>query len=105
MSYIIGDKCVSVCDTACLKVCPVDCINGPIDINGFGKEVNNMTKEELIGKQLYINPAVCVLCGACEPECPVGAIYPTEQLTIKMEGIEPVNRNYEFYNMKYENKV
>jgi len=37
MSYIIGNKCVSVCDTACVHVCPVDCINGPIDINGLGQ--------------------------------------------------------------------
>ena len=56
MSYIIGNKCVSVCDTACVKVCPVNCIHGPIDINGRGMEVDKMSKEELIGKQLYINP-------------------------------------------------
>ena len=43
MSYIIGDKCVSVCDTACVKVCPVNCIHGPIDIEGAGNEVDNMS--------------------------------------------------------------
>ena len=36
MSYIIGSKCVGVCDTVCVDVCPVDCIHGPIDIIGAG---------------------------------------------------------------------
>ena len=26
MSYIIGKACDGVCDTACVEVCPVDCI-------------------------------------------------------------------------------
>ena len=26
MTYIIADPCVSTCDTACVEVCPVDCI-------------------------------------------------------------------------------
>ena len=28
MSYIIGRPCESTCDTACVAVCPVDCIHG-----------------------------------------------------------------------------
>ena len=74
MSYIIGSPCVSTCDTACVAVCPVDCIHGPIDITGAGAEVANMTKEELVGKSLYINPDECIDCGVCEPECPIEAI-------------------------------
>ena len=46
MSYIIGNKCVSVCDTACAKVCPVDCINGPIIIDGLGREILLMDEDE-----------------------------------------------------------
>ena len=42
MSFIIGTKCVSECDTGCVDVCPVDCIHGPIDINGSGKEVEGL---------------------------------------------------------------
>lgn len=75
MSYIIGSPCISTCDTACVAVCPVDCIHGPIDIEGAGAEVANMTKEQLIGKSLYINPDECIDCGACIPECPVDAIF------------------------------
>ena len=102
MSYIIGSKCVSVCDTACVKVCPVDCINGPISKIGFGKEVKGMTKEQLEGLQLYINPDVCIDCGACLPECPVGAIMPTEEWAIKDGELEYVHKNYEFYGQTYK---
>ena len=34
MSFIIGKKCISTCDTGCVEVCPVDCIHGPINIDG-----------------------------------------------------------------------
>ena len=50
MSYIIGKACDGVCDTICVSVCPVDCIHGPIDIDGAGMEVEGMSKEELKGK-------------------------------------------------------
>ena len=65
MSYIIGNPCVSVCDTVCVEVCPVDCIHGPIDLNGMGREVEDMSKEELKDKKLFINPSECIDCGAC----------------------------------------
>jgi ferredoxin len=103
MSYIIGNKCVGVCDTACVTVCPVDCINGPIDINGLGQEVEGMTDEEKQGLQLYINPEECIDCGACVPECPVKAIYEDEETTILKEGSdESVKKNYEFYDLKWK---
>ena len=102
MSYIIGNKCVSVCDTACVHVCPVDCMNGPIDINGLGQEVENMSEEEKHGLQLYINPEECIDCGACVPECPVDAIFEDEEATIRAEGNdESVKKNYEFYKLEW----
>jgi ferredoxin len=102
MSYIIGNKCVGVCDTACVTVCPVDCIHGPIDINGMGMEVDGMSKEELVGKQLYINPDECIDCGACLPECPVQAIYDSESQTIKAEGDDSsVIKNYNFFGKDF----
>ena len=74
MTYIIAEPCVSTCDTACVEVCPVDCIHGPDDKEGAGAEakVEGFDPE---GKQLYINPEECIDCGACEPECPVEAIF------------------------------
>jgi len=103
MSYIIGKPCVSVCDTACVSVCPVDCINGPIDVEGIGEEVQGMTKEELEGKMLYINPDECIDCGACLPECPVEAIYESEEEAIEKDGTdEYVKRNYKFYGLEFK---
>lgn len=104
MSYIIGSKCVSVCDTACVKVCPVDCINGPKNPEGLGREVSEMTKEELEGQQLYINPDVCIDCGACLIECPVEAIHANEEDAIHFGDLESVKKNYEFYGFEYKPK-
>src|SRR5699024_1470592 len=56
MTYVIALPCVDVKDRACVDECPVDCIY----------EGNRM---------LYIQPDECVDCGACEPVCPVEAIY------------------------------
>jgi ferredoxin len=104
MSYIIGNKCVSVCDTACVKVCPVDAINGPKILKGLGQEVASMSKEELTGMQLYIDPDVCIDCGACLIECPVSAIYKDEDEAIYFNDEESVHKNYEFYGFSYKSK-
>jgi NAD-dependent dihydropyrimidine dehydrogenase PreA subunit len=61
MTYVIGETCVDVLDRACVQECPVDCI-----YEG--------------GRMLYINPDECVDCGACEPVCPVEAIYYEDDL-------------------------
>ena len=60
MTYIIAEPCVDVMDQACVDVCPVDCIH-------FDDGTDRM---------LYIDPDECIDCGACEPECPVQAIFP-----------------------------
>jgi len=102
MSYIIGRPCESTCDTACVAVCPVDCIHGPINPEGLGAEVVGMSKEELEGKMLYINPDECIDCGACLPECPVAAIYDSEEQAIEKDGTdEYVKRNYKFFGLEY----
>lgn len=101
MSFIIGKSCVGCVDTSCVKVCPVDCINGPIDITGRGDEVKTMSKEELMDKQLFINPDVCILCGACVPECPVDAIYRSEKEAIELNDEESIHKNYEFYGQVF----
>ena len=60
MTYVIAEPCVDVMDQACVAVCPVDCIHF----------------EEGVDRTLYIDPDECIDCGACEPECPVQAIFP-----------------------------
>ena len=102
MSYIIGSKCVGVCDAGCVDVCPVDCINGPIKVDGRGEEVHDMTDEEKKGLQLYIDPIECIDCGACIPECPVDAIYSSEDDAIEAGELEFVEKNYSFYGKEFK---
>ena len=102
MSYIIGHPCVSTCDTACVAVCPVDCIHGPIKVDGAGAEVADMSKEELVNKMLDMNPEECIDCGACLPECPVDAIYEDEETAIAEDGTDKyVKLNYEFFGQEW----
>ena len=64
MPFIITDPCIETKDTACVDVCPVDCIHPRKDEPEFA----TMT-------MLYIHPEECIDCGACVPACPVAAIY------------------------------
>ena len=79
MAYIIAEPCVGTCDTACVEVCPVDCINGPFEKEGLGEEAkaDGFDPTDL---QLYIDPEECIDCAACEPECPVEAIFEEDAL-------------------------
>ena len=102
MSYIIGSKCVGVCDTVCVDVCPVDCIHGPIHIDQSAAEVHEKGFDPT-GKQLYINPDECIDCGACIPACPPDAIYEDEDSCIDNEGNdESVKKNYEFFGEEWD---
>ena len=92
MAFVITEPCISTCDTACVAVCPVDCIHGPIDKTGLGAEVEGL--ETLDGLQLYIDPDECIDCGACEPECPVEAIYDEDDLPAEWEKYTEINANF-----------
>jgi NAD-dependent dihydropyrimidine dehydrogenase PreA subunit len=104
MSFIIGNKCVGCVDGSCLKVCPIDCIHGPIYTDGMGKELEDVRKNGIEGMQLYIDPSECINCGACVPECPVDAIYSTEKEAISMGDEKSVHLNYEFFGLTFEKK-
>ena len=101
MSYIIGKACISCIDASCVNVCPVDCIHGPIRNDDSARNSFNLSDEEKQGKQLYIDPIECIKCGACVPECPVDAIYRTEEEAIKAGDEISVNKNYEFFGLKF----
>ena len=60
MPYVITQPCIDVKDKSCIDVCPVSCIY--IDSDD-------------LDRKLYIHPDECIDCGACEPECPVNAIF------------------------------
>ena len=63
-----------------------------------------MSKEDIQGKQLFINPEECIDCGACLPECPVDAIYEDEETAIEKDGTdEYVKANYKFFGQEYGN--
>jgi len=92
MTFVITEPCVGTCDTACVEVCPVDCIHGPIEKDGAGAEVPGLNT--LDGMQLYIDPEECIDCGACEPECPVDAIYDEDELPEEFEKYTEINANF-----------
>lgn len=100
MSYIIGSKCVGVCDAACVKVCPVNCIHGPLKNDNNAEEIGDISDKSNL--QLYINPDVCIDCGACLPECPVDAIHPNEKFAISMGDYQSVEKNYQFFGLTYK---
>jgi ferredoxin len=70
MAFIITDPCISTKDTACVDVCPVDCIHPRKDEPEFDAAV-----------MLFIHPEECIDCGACVPACPVTAIYDSPDAT------------------------
>ena len=84
MTYVIAEPCVNTKDTACVDVCPVDCIHPTKDEDGF---------EE--AEMLYIEPDECIDCGACVPVCPVEAIFELDDLPEKWA--EFTERNAAWY--------
>jgi ferredoxin len=40
---------------------------------------------------LVIDPEECIDCGACEPECPVEAIFPEDALPEAWQEFTPIN--------------
>src|SRR4051794_41653043 len=75
MTYIIAEPCIDIKDKSCIDVCPVDCIHEAARI-------------------LVIDPEECIDCGACEPECPVEAIFPEDALPDKWEPFVRINYAY-----------
>lgn len=73
MTRVITSACVGTKDASCVDVCPVDCIH-PHTGSDDPKESFEAAK------QLYINPDECIDCGACEPACPVEAIFPDDEI-------------------------
>jgi len=78
MAYVITEPCVGVKDKACVEVCPMDCIHDTPD-----------------SPQMFINPNECTSCGACEVECPVGAIY--EDLFVPEKWRHSIELNAAFF--------
>lgn len=78
MTYVITTPCIDVQDQSCVEVCPVDCIH-------FDEDGDRM---------LYINPEECIDCGACEPACPVTAIFAEDDLPDAEAVYKELNANW-----------
>jgi NAD-dependent dihydropyrimidine dehydrogenase PreA subunit len=83
MTFVITQPCIDTMDQSCVEVCPVDCIHF----------------EEGADRMLYINPAECIDCGACQPACPVSAIFPEADVPPDQAQFIPVNSGW------YEDKA
>ena len=55
MTHVVTDHCDGCRYTECVAVCPVECFHAAPE-------------------RLYIDPDVCIDCGACVPACPVKAV-------------------------------
>jgi ferredoxin len=61
MTFVVTESCIRCKYTDCVNVCPVDAF----------REGPNF---------LAIDPAECIDCAVCVPECPVSAIYAEEDV-------------------------
>ena len=75
MTYVICEPCVDVKDKACVEECPVDCI-----YEG--------------DRSLYIHPGECIDCAACEPACPVEAIFYADDVPPEWAGFTAWNAEF-----------
>lgn len=77
MAYIIVEPCIDVKDSACVIVCPVECIyEGP--------------------DQYYIQPDECIDCALCVPECPVEAIFDEDD--VPDQWLDYIEKNRAFFD-------
>jgi NAD-dependent dihydropyrimidine dehydrogenase PreA subunit len=77
MAFVITEPCIGEKNSACIDVCPVDCIK---------------TRET--DKQCYIDPDECIDCGACESACPVTAIFAQDAVPAQWKPFVDANRAY-----------
>jgi ferredoxin len=78
MTHVITSLCLR--DNGCIDVCPVECISP-------GEPAEQWPT-------FYIDPATCIDCGACVPECPFSAIFPADEVpsAYRAVGGELLNR-------------
>ncbi len=75
MTFVVTEACVRCKYTDCVSVCPVDCFHeGP--------------------NFLVIDPAACIDCAVCVPECPVGAIVADTDVPADQTSFVELNARY-----------
>ena len=73
MAYIVAEPCIKCKFTDCVEQCPVDCFYEGRDT-------------------IVIHPDECIDCGACEPACPVSAIFVDYDLPEKWKDYTDYNK-------------
>lgn len=76
MAFVVAEPCIGTKDRACVEVCPVECFYEGED-------------------QLYIHPEECIDCAACEPACPVTAIFPADSVPEQWKPY--IQKNIDFF--------
>jgi ferredoxin len=95
MAYVITKSCIGTCDTACVDVCPCDCIVGPVPLEQLRAVPLAERGKQFPGAQMFIDPDECIDCGACLQECPVAAIYLDDDVPV--EHRDDIARNADFF--------
>lgn len=67
MTHVITGSCCN--DAACVAACPVNCIHPTPEERAYAAS-----------EMLYVDPDVCIDCGACADVCPVAAVAPDYEL-------------------------
>ncbi|MCL6517110.1 ferredoxin family protein [Alicyclobacillus sp.] len=75
MAFVITSPCIGEKAAECVEVCPVDAIHDG-------------------GDTYLINPDVCIDCGACEPVCPVSAIFQEDFVPDEEKEWIAINRDF-----------
>jgi ferredoxin len=83
VAYVIAEPCIGEKDNSCVEVCPVDCIHPTPDEPDYEAS-----------EQLFIDPDECIDCGACEPECPVTAIFAEDAVPDDQQKYIQINADY-----------
>jgi NAD-dependent dihydropyrimidine dehydrogenase PreA subunit len=78
VAYVITEACIGTKDRSCVDVCPVDCIHDEGDVD----------------QMLYVDPDECIDCGACEPACPVSAIFAEDDVPDNMKKFIAINATW-----------
>ena len=79
MTFVVCEPCSGCRYTDCVEVCPVECFY----------------EDDLM---LYIHPDECIDCAACEPVCPVSAIFAEDDVPADWD--KYTNLNYEYFGQE-----
>ena len=75
LAFVITSPCIGEKAADCVEACPVDAIHDA-------------------GETYLIDPDVCIDCGACEPVCPVSAIFQEDSVPDEEQPWIAINRDF-----------